>query len=98
VGDPVTDCFLGGDANGLTPLEVSQDIVSATTLPPGGVLGVRATFGFAEDRYKLTLWGRNVTDNRDRQGALFLAAPFRNYVSGQLREPATYGATVSASF
>jgi iron complex outermembrane receptor protein len=66
VGDPVTDCFLGGDANGLTPLEVSQDIVSATTLPPGGVLGVRATFGFAEDRYKLTLWGRNVTDNRDR--------------------------------
>ena len=97
-GDPVTDCFLAGDANGQTPVQVSQDIVDATTLPSGGVLGARATFGFVEDKYRLTLWGRNITDNRDRQGALFLAAPFRNYVSGQLREPATYGVTVSASF
>ncbi len=92
-------CWAGsGDLDGQTTIQISQAIIDATTIPSAGLLGARLTFGFDEDKYKLSFWGRNLTNDRGIVQALILNAPQRNYTSGLRRDPATYGVTLSASF
>jgi iron complex outermembrane recepter protein len=86
------------DMNGLTAAQIGQNIVDATTMDSASILNARMTFGFQDDKYRLAIWGRNLTDDRGHTQATYLQANPRNYVGGAVREPRTYGATVSATF
>ncbi|QGN55660.1 TonB-dependent receptor [Novosphingobium sp. Gsoil 351] len=86
------------DMNGLTAAQIGQNIVDATTIKAAGIFNARLTFGLDDDNYRLSLWGRNLTDNRDPFQATYLNANPRNYVGGYIRDPATYGATVAVRF
>lgn len=66
-------------------------IVANTTGDAAGVLSARAALGFADDQFEVSIFGRNLTDNRDVVSALYV--PGLNFVSGQLREPRTFGVT-----
>lgn len=94
-----TRCFTGiADITGATRDQINAALVEATTIPSAGMLNARMTFGIDDEAYTVALWGRNLTDNRGITQALRVPAPFRNYVSGLRRDPATYGVTVSAKF
>ncbi len=67
----------------------------AITSPESGVLNARAGLDF-ENGFELSVWGRNILDNRDTQTALYVGS--FGYVSGQSREPATYGVTGTYRF
>ena len=86
------------DRNGLTAAQIGQNVVDVTTTQAANIVNARLTFGFNEDRYKLAVWGRNLTDDRGRVQATWLQANPRNYAGGAIREPRTYGATVRAEF
>lgn len=97
VGSNGTLCYAGGpDIRGATRDQINREIVNASTIPAAGLLNARATFGISSDAYTIALWGRNITNNRSVVQALRVPAPFRNYVSGLRRDPATYGVTLSA--
>lgn len=99
VGSGGTLCYTGGtDITGATRDQINAAIVKATTIPAAGILNARVTFGINDDAYTIAFWGRNVTDNRGVTQALRVPAPFRNYVSGLRRDPASYGVTVAAKF
>ena len=55
---------------------------------------VNATLTYSVNNYQATLWGRNITDERDQRWATIGGLTSR----GWWNEPATYGVTVSASF
>jgi iron complex outermembrane receptor protein len=86
------------DRNGLTAAQIGQNIVEATTMDSAGILNARMTFGFEDDKYRLAFWGRNLTNDRGKTQATYLQANPRNYAGGSIREPRTYGATVTAEF
>jgi len=86
------------DMSGLTAAQIGQNIVDATTMDSAGILNARMTFGFEDDKYRLAVWGRNLTDDRGHTQATYLQANPRNYAGGAVREPRTYGLTVSAEF
>jgi iron complex outermembrane receptor protein len=86
------------DRNGLTAAQIGQRVVDATTMDAAGILNGRLTFGLNDDAYQVVLWGRNLTDDRGRTQATYLQANPRNYVGGAVREPRTYGVTVTAEF
>jgi iron complex outermembrane receptor protein len=71
-------------------------ILDALTIKSAGIVGARATIGFDDDRYQLSLFGRNLTNNRAISQSL-LVAPL-GYISGTRREPVTYGATLAVKF
>lgn len=71
-------------------------IVDALTIKAAGIVGARATLGFDDDRYELSLFGRNLTNNRAFSQSL-IVAPL-GYTSGTRREPVTYGATLAVKF
>ena len=58
-----------------------------------GLLNVSVAFAAANDRYKVELWGRNLTDVKVIGAYTTALAP-----SLATRTPATYGVTVSTSF
>jgi iron complex outermembrane receptor protein len=78
--------------NSLDPTNAA--IIRATTTPAAGIWNARASLSFEEGRYELALFGRNLGDNRDITGAVFVD-PF-GYVSTVRREPRTFG--VQATF
>jgi len=55
---------------------------------------VNATLTYSVNNYQATLWGRNITDEREQRWATIGGLTSR----GWWNEPATYGVTVSASF
>lgn len=67
----------------------------AITSPASGVLNARAGLDFGNG-FELSVWGRNVLDNRDTLTALNVSS--FGYVSSQRREPATYGVTGTYRF
>ncbi|QKS00293.1 TonB-dependent receptor [Sphingomonas sp. CL5.1] len=69
-------------------------VVAATTKPGAGFLNARATIGFADDRFELAVWGRNIFDKRVIVHALFV----QEYVSALRNDPATYGVTGTVRF
>jgi iron complex outermembrane recepter protein len=81
-----------GCATALDPV-----IIAAETAPAAGILGARIGFSFADDKYSITLWGRNITDNRSRQSGLYVGA-FGFAGLSTRRDPASYGITVSGKF
>lgn len=91
-------CWSRGPSLDQTQLQISQSVFDATTLPSTQSLGARITLGLDDDKYQLSLWGKNLLNDRAFTGANPILVPYRNYVGGIRREPLTYGATVEAKF
>ncbi|WP_162986975.1 TonB-dependent receptor [Sphingomonas paeninsulae] len=71
-------------------------IIAGTTAPASGILSARAAVSFSDDAYEVAVFGRNITNNRAVIAALYV--PGITYVSTQIREPVTYGITLTARF
>jgi iron complex outermembrane receptor protein len=72
-------------------------IVAAQTAPSSGILGARLAFSFADDKYSIAVWGRNITDDRGRQAGLYVGA-FGFAGLSTRRDPASYGVTITGKF
>lgn len=68
---------------------------NAITSPSSDVLNARLGLDFGNG-WDLSIWGRNVLDDRSNVGSLYLGN--FGYVNGKFREPATYGVTASFTF
>jgi len=77
---------------------INAEVVAASTLRAVGLLNARFTVGFEDDKYTISAWGRNLTNQRDYTVLTLTKASNRNWVSGVRRDPATYGVTVGAKF
>tara|TARA_R110000772_G_scaffold11635_3_gene36263 strand:- start:7 stop:2370 length:2364 start_codon:yes stop_codon:yes gene_type:complete len=73
----------------------SAALQDAITSPASGALNARVGVDFGNG-FELSVWGRNVLDNRDNRTSLYISN--FGYVSGQSREPATYGITGTYRF
>lgn len=73
----------------------APEAVNSFTTPAAAIVGanVGLTFGNGLD---VTLWGRNLTNNRDFTQNLYIGS--LGLTSSTRREPATYGGTVSFKF
>ena len=89
IGDP-----LGATIDPWNGKTVMENIIDATTIQPSDVVGASATLNLGE-RLSITAWGRNLTNDRGRVTALYVAT---GYVNESLREPTTYGLTVTGKF
>jgi iron complex outermembrane recepter protein len=74
-----------------------QAVIDAQTAPSAGLLGARLGLSFDEDKYSITAWGRNITNDRSRQSGLYVGS-FGFAGLSNRRDPATYGVTVGAKF
>ena len=83
------------DAYNDTSTATGRAIVAASTQPAGGVVNLRAAVRLPDEHWELAAFARNVTDNRDRVGAL-VVNPL--YVSELLREPRTVGVQATYRF
>lgn len=92
-GDPFLVTIDTNTGRGLT---IAQEIYRASTSPAAGILSGQIGMSFADDMYEVTLFGRNLTNNRDVVLGLPVAGV--NVVSQSLREPRTYGITASFRF
>ena len=70
-------------------------VVNSFTTPAAAILGANVGMTF-KNGLDVTLWGRNLTNNRDFTQALYISA--FGITSSSRREPATYGGTVSFKF
>ena len=71
-------------------------IVRATTQNSQGLVGARLGASFAEERFEVAVFGRNITNDRSYINSLFVAP--LGYVSSVRYEPATYGITGTVRF
>jgi outer membrane receptor protein involved in Fe transport len=55
---------------------------------------INATINYSIDNYSVTLWGRNITDEREQRWATISPLTAR----GWWNEPATFGITFAASY
>ncbi|AYJ85007.1 TonB-dependent receptor (plasmid) [Sphingomonas paeninsulae] len=88
-----------GDPQGVTidpatGRTVAQEIIKATTSPKQGILSGRVSLTVLDGALEIAIFGRNLTNDRSPVTALYV--PGINYVSGQLREPRTFG--ISGTF
>ena len=84
------------DNSALPSVAIAQAIKYVTTKKSGGLLNARATYRFGEDkRFELAAWGRNILNNRQ---IFFPSNVLSLHLSGQRREPATYGVTGTVHF
>ena len=79
-----------------TPLQPQNDAatVAYATNPASGVLNARAGVTLMNDALDLSVYGKNILDNRDPVSAL--RVDNYGYITARYREPATYG--VEATF
>lgn len=86
---------------GRTPLQAyggtNEAIRDITTMDPVGLLGARASISFMDDTFELAAFGRNLTDNRSANVAIFLPPPIE-LVALQRREPRTFGVSATYRF
>lgn len=73
---------------------LAANFIDSGTTPPTGLLGASVTYTF-QDRYKLTGWVRNLTDNRSINNATNASL---GYVNATIREPRTFGVTATVNF
>jgi iron complex outermembrane receptor protein len=89
VGNPFTvivDPFTG--------MTVGDSTTNRGTADPIGLLGASIAYTF-DDRYTIRAWGRNLTNE---SGITTSTNAQLGYVNAGLREPRTYGLTLSAEF
>lgn len=78
-------------------VNLPQAVLDAQQAPSAGLLGARLGLGFNDNKYTVTAWGRNLTDNRGRQSGLYVAS-FGFAGLATRRDPASYGVTIGAKF
>ena len=87
-----------GDLKARISYRHRSDMETNSSNNPLGTLdsisNVNATVSYTIDNYGVSLWGRNITDQREERWATIGGLTSR----GWWNEPATYGVTVSASF
>jgi iron complex outermembrane receptor protein len=77
--------------------ELPAAVVEVQQAPAAGLLGARFGLSFAEGKYNIDIWGRNLTNDRGRQSGIYVPSfGFAGFATR--RDPATYGVTVSAKF
>jgi iron complex outermembrane recepter protein len=95
--------FFGGQSCAtykVTPgcaVALPQAVIDAQTAPSAGLLGARLGLSFVDDKYSITAWGRNITNDRSRQSGLYVAS-FGFAGLSNRRDPASYGVTIGAKF
>lgn len=86
---------------GRTPLQAyagpNAAITAATTMKPVGLLGARASLTLLDGTLDLAVFGRNLTNNRTPNVAIYLPAPI-DLVAVQYREPRTFGVSATVRF
>ena len=87
-----------GDLKARISYRHRSDMETNSSNDPLGTLdsisNVNATVSYTINNYGVSLWGRNITDQREERWATIGGLTSR----GWWNEPATYGVTVSASF
>jgi iron complex outermembrane recepter protein len=72
-------------------------ILAVEQAPAAGLLGARFGLGFAEGKYNIDFWGRNITNERGRQSGLYVPSfGFAGFATR--RDPTSYGVTIGAKF
>ncbi|MDE2570832.1 MAG: TonB-dependent receptor [Sphingomonadales bacterium] len=81
--------------SGTTITPNSAAAINAFTIPSAGILGARLGVEL-NNGMSLSVWGKNLTDNRDYTSVLYVGA--LGIASGLRREPVTYGVTAGFQF
>lgn len=77
----------------------AKDWEDATTTDAYGTLNLNAIFTTLDDKYSVSLWGKNVLDERAVQSSVaFILNPYYAYGNVSYTQPRTWGVTVKASF
>ncbi|MGE0384178.1 MAG: TonB-dependent receptor [Gammaproteobacteria bacterium] len=85
----------GGDFN----LAQAQSWVDNDYTDAFGLMNLNFTFSTLDDRYSLTLWSRNLFDERAKQSTLsFINGLVYQYGTANYTEPRTFGATLKYRF
>jgi iron complex outermembrane recepter protein len=78
-------------------VDLPPEVLAAEQAPSAGILGARFGLGFADGKYNVDFWGRNLTNNRGRQSGLYVPSfGFAGFATR--RDPASYGVTVTGKF
>jgi iron complex outermembrane recepter protein len=76
---------------------LAPEILAVEQAPSAGILGARFGLGFADGKYNIEVWGRNLTNERGRQSGLYVPSfGFAGFATR--RDPASYGVTIGAKF
>ncbi|MDB5580483.1 MAG: TonB-dependent receptor [Bradyrhizobium sp.] len=93
--------YLAGPSTKLTGVAatdaVTNGALNAVTRPAGGELNGRLGVGLMDDRFELSVFGRNILDRRVNSTGLYFGTGLP-LVSSQRNDPATYGVTLSFKF
>lgn len=98
----VTDAasaFFGADYSRRSSFSGYVDNSPYARISTFGILNLRAGVRFSDDRYDVTVWGRNVTDTRYAPGYISLGGSAPGvYAATVFGDPATYGVSFQAKF
>lgn len=71
----------------------------ASTTDAFGTLNLNVILTTLDERYSVSLWGKNVLDERAQQSSVaFILDPFYSYSTATYNEPRTWGVTLKANF
>jgi len=94
---PANDGIAGTVPLGYTQ-EYYEDLVKSVRTDAYGLLNLSISVSPQDERFSVTLWGKNVLDERARNFAITNFGSAYQYVSSTYTEPRTYGVTVKAKF
>ena len=87
-----------GDLKGRVSYRFRDDMETNSSNDPLGhldsIYNVNANISYSIENYSISIWGRNITDEREQRWATIGGLTSR----GWWNEPSTYGVTLSASF
>ena len=87
-----------GDLKGRVSYRFRDDMETNSSNDPLGhldsIYNVNANISYSIENYSISVWGRNITDEREQRWATIGGLTSR----GWWNEPSTYGVTLSASF
>ncbi|MET0378715.1 MAG: TonB-dependent receptor [Spongiibacteraceae bacterium] len=94
---PATDVIASTAPLGYS-LEYYESMVNAVRTDSYGTLNLNVTASPLDERFSVTLWCKNVLDERAKNFAITNFGTAYQYVSATIIEPRTYGFTVKAHF
>ena len=88
------NAFVGANLNGRSGANAALGQNAILRVDGYTLLDLRAGFGSADDRWKVSVWGRNVTDKYYWTNAYKIADTSARFAGN----PATYGVTLSVRY
>jgi iron complex outermembrane receptor protein len=79
-------------------LDYYRAMAKSVSTDAHGMLNLNLTVSPLDERFSITLWGKNVLDERAKNFAITNFGTAYQYVSATYTEPRTYGVTVKANF